>query len=250
MVYHPMPSILITRPCIVAEPLALELERLGYRTVIEPLLSIEPLVMPRPPGGFPQAIIITSGSALSALAGRREQIADLLDLPCFCVGPRTAEKASAFGFRHVQNAEGDGAELARLASFMLGKKRATILHLAGNDTDRKAQQELEKQGHRVVVWPVYEAIPVTVFTVKARELLERGQLDAVVVYSSRTAEVLAKLLADAALEACCKGLDAICLSAAIADVLKPLSWRQIAVASAPSEKAIIARLQEICPVKS
>jgi uroporphyrinogen-III synthase len=228
-----MTSILITRPRIIAEPLALELERLGYQTIIEPLLSIEPLVVPRPRGDFPKAIIVTSGSALSALADRREQIADLLNLPCFCVGPRTAEKASAFGFRHVQNAEGDGAELARLTSLMLGKKRTTVFHLAGNDTDRKAQQELEKQGHRVVVWPLYEAIPVTVFTAEARELLERGQL-----------------LADAALEACCERLDAICLSAAIADVLKPLSWRQVAVASVPSENAVIARLQEICPVKS
>jgi uroporphyrinogen-III synthase len=245
-----MPSVLITRPRETAEPLAAELERLGYRAVIEPLLSIKPLVALRPPGGLPDAVIITSGSALQALADRREQITDLLNLPCFCVGPRTAEKATAFGFQRVQNAEGGGAELARLTGPMLGKKHAIVFHLAGNDTDRKAQQELEKQGHRVVVWPVYEAIPVTVFTAEARELLERGQLAAVVVFSPRTAEVLAKLLADAALEACCASVAAICLSDAIAGVLKFLKWRQIAAASVPSEKAVIACLQEICPVKS
>src|ERR1700733_2536213 len=98
-----MLSVLITRPREVAEPLATELECLGYRAVIGPLLAIEPLVAPRPRGDLPNAIIITSGSVLSALEGRREQIADLLNLPCFCVGPRTAEKASAFGFQRVQN---------------------------------------------------------------------------------------------------------------------------------------------------
>src|ERR1700720_2970342 len=116
-----MPSILITRPRATAEPLARELEHLGYTAVIEPLLNIVPLTTPRPPGPPFDTIIITSGNVLPALEKRRSEIADLFNTPCFCVGPRTAEKASAFGFRNVQSAESDGAELARFAAAKLGK---------------------------------------------------------------------------------------------------------------------------------
>jgi uroporphyrinogen-III synthase len=225
------------------------LERLGYQTALEPLLSIVPLAMPRPDRLF-DAVIVTSSSALSSLESRQQEMVSFFGLPCFCVGPRTADKARQFGFRNVQNAQGDGAELARFAGQVLGNQKASILHIAGRDADSNARLQLEKQGYRVQAWTVYETVPVEAFTVATRVLFEKRQLDAVMVFSPRTAETLAKLLANHALEACCESLDAICLSDAIANALKPLSWRQIAVASAPSENAAITRLQEICPVKS
>jgi uroporphyrinogen-III synthase len=233
----------------MGEPLALELERLGYPSVIEPLLSIVPLAVPRPHKSF-DAVILTSGSALSSLEKRRGEIPDLFALPCFCVGPRTAEKARQYGFRHTQAAESDGAELARLAGSTLTGKKASILHIAGRNLDGKAQQGLEKLGHSVTVWPVYEAVPIAALTVTTRGLLEQRQIDAIVIFSPRTAEALVERLASHALEACCPRLAAICLSEAVADVLRCLSWRQLATASVPSEKAVLTRLQEICPVQS
>lgn len=244
-----MPSVLITRPRATAEPLAKELERFGYRAVVEPLLEITPLSTPRPQGNGYDAVMITSGNALPALEARSNEIADLFNLPCFCVGPRTAEKAAAFGFRQLQTTENDGIELARLAASALGKN-SLVLHIAGRDVDSKAQQELEQQGHRVTVWPVYEATPVTAFTAKTQTLLKQQQLDAIMVYSPRTAVTLSGLLKQDALEACCPQLAAICLSDAVAAVLKPFPWRRLAAAPAPAERAIIACLQETCPVKS
>lgn len=240
-----MPSILITRPRATAKVLAQELEQLGYQAVIEPLLEIKPLSSSRPAGAFDD-VMITSANALAALDQRREEITDLFTLPCFCVGTRTAGKASSFGFQQVQNMDGDGAELARFVAKSLVKK-SKILHIAGSDIDNKAQQELEKQGHQTSVWPVYEAVPVKSLTAAAAGKIKAKQIDAILVFSPRTAETLAKLLKQHALEACCPQLAAICLSPAVAAALKPFSWRRLAAASAPAEQDVIALLQEVCP---
>src|ERR1700733_14260460 len=100
-----MPSVLITRPASMCEALAATLEELGYEAICEPLISISPLQAPQPQAGAIDAIAITSGNALLALKERQSGIAGLLDVPCFCVGARTAENARTFGFHNVQSAD-------------------------------------------------------------------------------------------------------------------------------------------------
>ncbi len=245
-----MSRILITRPLLASENLAAALQKLGYETVIEPLLSIEPIAEPCPGIDAIDAVIITSNNALRMLEGRQSELAALFDRPCFCVGPRTAEKVQAFGFRKVQNSSGDGAELAALANAVLGRSRTNILHIAGRDVDSKAQYELEKAGHQLLSWLVYDAKPVSHFMPATQALLKNHKFDAVLIFSPRTAQILAGLLKEAALEACCNGLAAICLSEAVMDVLTPFRWRHLVAAPKPAEDVVIACLQKLCPVKS
>ncbi|HUY68402.1 MAG TPA: uroporphyrinogen-III synthase [Alphaproteobacteria bacterium] len=240
-----MPSILITRPTEAAETLAAELQNLGYETVIEPLLAIKPLATPRP-AITPQAIMITSGNALGALEKRRQEIGDLLALPCFCVGARTAEKARAFGFRKIAGAASDGDGLARRIGRAAGD---SMLHIRGADADGKAAALLEAAGWRVADWPVYAAHPAAVFTPGTHALLAGGKFDAVTVFSPRTARVLADLIEAATLGACCARLAAICLSEAVTTPLQPLPWRHLMAAAAPTEDAVIDCLQKSCPVR-
>jgi uroporphyrinogen-III synthase len=245
-----MPTILITRPKVMSETLASTLQGLGYATAIEPLLTIELLATPRPEEGVIDAVMITSGNALLAMQGRKDDVAVIFDTPCFCVGPRTAEAARVFGFRRAQNSAGDGAELAGFMNTAFGGKAATILHIAGRDTERVTRLELEKHGHRVIGWTVYDAKPATMLTPVTRDLLMQQKLDAVLVFSPKTASVLSGLMTGAALEACCARLAAICLSNAVADDLRSLPWRRVLAPPRPAEDAVIACLQETCPVKS
>src|SRR5258708_2527580 len=99
-----MPHILITRPLGAANDLAQRLVPLGYTPVIEPLLTIIPTKTTLPNIEGIRAVMITSANALNALteAGQDiDQLQALSGLPCFCVGPRTAERAAAFGFRDI-----------------------------------------------------------------------------------------------------------------------------------------------------
>lgn len=237
-----MAAVLLTRPRVDSEVLAAALGKLGYQTVVEPLLTVEPLPALLPQASY-DAVMITSGNALTALAGRALP-ADILGLPCFCVGPRTAERARAFGFRDVHSSASDGAGLARLID---GGPFARILHIAGEHAAGKARETLEGQGRRVTFWPVYRATAVDGLTDATRGLLGAGKIGAVMLYSPRTAATFRSLVEAAGLEACCAGLSAICLSEAVADVLKPLAWRHLAAAPAPTEDAMIASLQETLP---
>ncbi|MGE3623875.1 MAG: uroporphyrinogen-III synthase [Bdellovibrionales bacterium] len=242
------PAVLITRPAAMAGTLASRLHALGYETVIEPLLSIVPTCAPRPAGKV-DAVMITSGNVFSVL--EEHSVPDgLLDLPCYCVGPRTATKARAFGFRDVRNSAGDGAELARFIDASFENRKAAILHIAGSHTETKVRLELEGRDHGMAVWPVYHALAADELSPALRILLENRCLAAVLVFSPRTAGILHSLLVSHGLEACCADLAAICLSSAAADPLRPLGWRFLAAAEKPAEDAAIACLQKLCPVKS
>jgi uroporphyrinogen-III synthase len=241
-----MPTILLTRPKASSEQLAHELRRLGYNCVIEPLLSIAPTSVPQPDVKNIQAVMITSANVLGVLIAG--QIQNLLGLPCFCVGPSTAEKARAFGFQTVENSAGDGLELAQLIGHMLNDKNRPILHIAGRDIDSGAHDELQRMGFMVTTWPVYAAIPATALTPATIEALQQKKLDAILLFSTRTAETLKLLLLRHGLGNCCQKLVTIGLSEAVIDVLKPIAWRKLVAAQTPAEDSVIAALKEILPV--
>jgi uroporphyrinogen-III synthase len=192
--------------------------------------------------------MITSANALTALEAGGYEVESLLSIPCFCVGPRTAEKAALFGFRKTYNSDNDGTALAHLISQSLHNRKKAILHIAGRDTDNKAQDVLQKLGIPVIRWPIYEAIPALQLTPHTVQLVQQQKLDAVTVFSVRTAETLKALIQKHALEACCKDLIAIGLSEAVTNALAPLSWRKVVTAPTPTEDAILHCLTENLPV--
>jgi uroporphyrinogen-III synthase len=243
-----MASVLITRPRASTEHLAQHIQGLGYEPVIEPLLSIAALHEDLPPGLKFDAVMITSGNAVTALEGREGGIPPLLGLPCYCVGPRTEAKAKEFGFSLTESSSSDGVELAHLIAGKF-KKPGSVLHIAGKNIDRKADHELRHQGFTVTVWPVYEAHPVIAFSPPVLQRFRTRNIDAVIAYSPRTARVLLKLITDNALGSCCTSIAAICLSQSVADILKPVGWRHIAAPPLPTEDGVVACLQKACPVK-
>ena len=291
------PTILLTRPHDSSAPLAAALRGRGYEVLVEPMLEIVPLSTPRPDGVF-QAVIVTSANALRGLAGRG---GNLLDLPCFCIGSRTAKVAQAFGFTQVAHTEGDGRDLARFVVECLSppnkerhpracgdpsperhigtpvlecgagrhgqvmdprlrgddagegggdaeKEVDPILHPCGADVSSAAQDELKALGHTVTPWPVYKAEAATGFSENLQKSLRAGQVQAALFFSPRSARIFADLTAHYALTPCCVNLSAIGLSGAVVDAMRALPWRVVAAAEAPTEEAVIACLQRLCPV--
>lgn len=242
-----MPSVLITRPQTAAEFLAQQLQDRGYEGVIEPMLHIQSTDMPQPDIADIQALMITSANALTALDIGSYEVEGLLNIPCFCVGPRTAEKANLFGFRKTYNSSSDGEALAQLISQSLPNKKKAILHVAGRDTDSKAHDALQSLGFTVARWPIYQAVVATELNPYTIKRLREQRLDAVTVFSVRTAETLKALLLKHGLEACCQRLIAIGLSNAVRDVLAPLTWRDLVAAPQPTEESVLDCLTEILP---
>ena len=224
------------------------MERLGYTSIIEPLLAIVPThATPPDLKGF-DAVILTSASCLSVLVAAKADMASLFYLPCFCVGTATADAARDFGFQNVLDAEGDGAALADLMRSQKGAPQPSVLHICGTDVNPDAQRELEDAGYDLTLWPVYSAAMSKALSSSTAASLEQGKIDAVLLFSTRTADALAALLAHYTLEACCQGMIAIGISEVSLTALRPLSWRKLAAAPAPNEGAMIKSLQTLLPV--
>ena len=239
-----MPTILLTRPLKASRRLADELRRLGCDGVIAPMLKIAPTLLPSPTNVF-GALMITSGNSLDVLDPNAAALYALLDLPCFCVGTRTAERAQDFGFRDVRDAAGDGAALAQRIRADLPQLDKPILHIGGRDIASAAEAELNAAGHVVIPWLVYAAEPASEIPSDVTRALRAQQLDAALFFSTRTAAVFRDLICRDGLEACCKSLIAVGISASVTDALASLPWRLLTASVAPTEESVLQRLQEV-----
>jgi uroporphyrinogen-III synthase len=243
-----MVSVLITRPQAASERMAQALRHEGYNCVIEPLLTIIPIAAPKP-DSIPQAIMITSANAVDALEAEAANLDDLIKLPCFCVGPRTAERAQAFGFKKTFYSNSDGAELATLITGNLKDKKLPVLHIAGHDIDSKAHDALMQNDFNVITWAIYRSKPVQQLSPELLNKFQKQQLDAAVFFSPRTAETMKTLLRQHGIEACCQSLIAIGLSEAVTEALRPLPWRKSLAAPDPTQDAVIKCLKDSLPAR-
>jgi uroporphyrinogen-III synthase len=240
-----MLAVLLTRPQTLSEALAAKMWALGYACVIEPLLTITPVHSPMPDFTTIQAVMVTSGNAFAALP---QVPPSVLDLPCFCVGAKTADLAHAYGFKRVLHAFGDGTELARLIEATLIDRGKGIMHIAGRDIDCQAGDALTQANFTIDPWVVYDAQSVTTFAPSTLESIRHKKIDVVLLFSRRTALTFTRLIRSHQLEACCATLDAIGLSVPVTSALDSLPWRTLTAASHPTEDAVIARLKDLHPI--
>jgi uroporphyrinogen-III synthase len=185
--------VLLTRPEPDAARSAALWRAKGHQVVVSPVLRLRATGAPLPPGPF-DAIVLTSANALLAFpTGAPPHLAPL---PVLCVGDRTAAAARAAGFQAVTSAKGDVAALTELAGRSL-PQGARLLYLAG--VERKPDLERAWADGTLSVVAVYEAQPASHLTQEAQEALRQGEIDAVLHFSRRSAEVYLALCRDAGL---------------------------------------------------
>ncbi len=229
--------VLITRPQADAEALARALEARGHSTLIAPLLTIEPI-----PGAVPdlegvQAIVLTSANAVPALSGTDP------GRPVFVVGEATARAARAAGCGDVRAAGGDAASLARL---IIGQCRPTagaVLHLAGAEVRPGLAEALRAAGFELRRQAVYRAVAARGLAPSVIEAIQSGEIDAVLLFSPRSAAVLVDLIGRYDLAGCLGRTEAICLSAAVAAPCRRLSWAGVRIAAHPEVEMVLRQLE-------
>ena len=237
-------QILLTRPRTASERFGLRLMQSGFAYKIDPLLTISPTRNKRPAGDL-QAVMVTSANALDALAEQGNEIHDLLELPCFCVGEATGLQAQSLGFRHIHCGSSDSVELSRFIAPSFKDK--SVLHIASDITDNKARDFLSVHSVTLIPWIVYKAIAAEDFMPETHALFTSQNIAAIPVFSPRTAHILVSLIEKNGFSHACKSISAIALSQAVADVLQTLPWQSLAVASNPSEDKILSCLQTELP---
>ena len=123
--------VLITRPEGDGEPLKAQIEQLGCRATLAPLISIVSEAIPLSAIAGATALIVTSRNALKALAAS-PSLGAAMALPLYVVGPGTAALAREFGFKDVREGPGTGAELVPMLSADGRRTGGIYVHLAGD----------------------------------------------------------------------------------------------------------------------
>jgi uroporphyrinogen-III synthase len=183
------------------------------------------------------AIVITSANALQAVPATADRVKTL---PVFAVGDRSAEVARQAGFAEVSSANGAIEDLVRLVVARAAGAKAPVLYLAGEDRTGDLVAQLAANGIDAEMKVVYRIVD-EVFPAVLAAALESGDVDAVLHFSRRSAELFVKGARSSGVAGPAEDVRHLCLSSQVAEPLAGAS--RIAVAARPEEAALIALLQ-------
>lgn len=217
--------VAITRAMPEAARTAERVRARGHEPVLAPLLTITPCGYDTSTEGA-QALIFTSSNGVRAFPdarGARERIV-------LAVGDATAEAARAAGFSDVRSADGDVAALAELARTTLDPRAGKLIHIGGAHLAGDLAGMLSGHGFAVERRMAYVAVAAT-----SLPAAFSTPLDVVLFHSARAAENFLALGAPGA-----TSLVAGCLSPAVAEAAAKAPWRELIVAPAPREEALLA----------
>jgi uroporphyrinogen-III synthase len=229
--------VVITRPRADAEELARALETRGHSALIAPVLTIEPIRDAVPVLEDVQALVLTSANAVPVLAGTDP------GRPVFVVGAATARAAQAAGCGDVRTADGDAASLARLIAAECRPDGGALLHLAGTEVRPGLSEALAAAGFEFRRQTVYRAVAASSLPAPVIEAIRSRAIDAVLLFSPRSAAIFVELIARHDLSGYLDRTDALCLSAAVAAACDHLSWARLRVATRPEVEALLRQLE-------
>ncbi len=228
--------ILVTRPLEDAERTAAELKARGHDAILAPLMDICFRSGPQLALDGVQAILVTSANGIRALAARTQR----RDLPVFTVGPQSAEAAHKEGFAVVKSADGDAVALAEAVKRWARPAAGPLFHAAGAETKGDLAARLSAAGFKVESEVLYEAVPAETLPPGAESALAKGEVEAVLLYSSRSARIFMTCLTRAGLAEAARRLTALCISEAAAAPLAALPFRAVRVAAHPDQDSLLA----------
>jgi uroporphyrinogen-III synthase len=226
--------ILVTRPLEDGMEIAARLAERGHRALLAPLLTPRFLDGPEPQFEAIQAVLVTSANGIRALSRRTAR----RDLPIFAVGPQSADEARKAGFTEVRSANGDAKALAE-AAMRWASRDAVLLHVCAEDAPGSLAEILTRNGFMVRRCALYAIEPATTLSSEAKAALQDGTVDAVMLFSPRTARIFAAL-ADGLPT---NGITALCISPATAQALVPMTFARVAVAERPNQNAMLALVE-------
>ncbi len=234
--------VLITRPRAAATALAARVAELGHEALLEPLLTIteEPEASARLAGALDgaQALLFTSTNGVASFAGASGR----RDLRVLAVGDGTAAAARQSGFAEVESAQGDVTALVTLVAERLKPGAGALLHASGHKVAGDLAGRLGRLGFTVRSVPLYRAIAAGVLSAPTVAAFRTGKIDAALFFSPRTAASFVMLARAAGIERSCSRTAGVALSPAVAAELEGLGWRQVLVADAPTEAAVLTAL--------
>ena len=230
--------LLVTRPEPEGEETAAHLRAQGHEVLVAPLLRIEAATDAGLGVGPWSGIIMTSRNAARAIE-LHPRCRELLGLPVFTVGRRTAASARAVGFSEVLSADGDADDLVRLIVARHAAIGGPLLYLAGADRAADVAGDIRQCGLLADTVVIYRAVGADEFPASVRAALAEGNLDGVLHLSRRSADIYLACARNAGLLDRALLPAHYCLSAQVAEPLIAAGVRRVAIATRPDEAALV-----------
>jgi len=238
-----MRRVLITRPIDDAAPLVAALKARDVEAMVEPMMTIRSTEEPLPELDDAQGVLFTSANGVRGFMTRT----DRRDVKVYAVGEATAEAARRAGFVEIEVAGGDANALAKLVIEKCKPDAGKLIHVAGTHVAGNLSEQLTKAGFTMERAVLYDALSAHKFSTGTVESLRRLELEAVMLFSPRTAEIFMTLVDESGAEQGLSTIAAICLSQAVADRLPGERFRKVVVAAKPDQSAMLDALDRAMP---
>ncbi len=230
--------LLITRPEPDGQRTAAQLRARGFEVLLAPLLRVETIRDAELGPGPWRALAITSANAARVIA-QHPRRGELLPLPLFAVGQRSADAARAAGFGNVLSADGNESDLVgSIAANLL--RNSSVLYLAGEDRAGDLAADLATQGIAVHTVTVYRALQATEFPLAVQAALAGGEIGGVLHFSRRSAAAFVHCSEQAGIGESALATTHYCLSQQVAEPLAAAGAKAIAIAPRPDEATLVA----------
>ena len=240
-------AVFVTRPSQDGEKTTQALRARGFEVLASPTLRLEPLPFQDDHGATYDAVIVTSANAVRAVKDD-PALKPLLKLRLFAVGDASAEVAGQIGFANVVSASGDGAALRDLVCATL-RKGSTLCYLAGADLGRDLTVELGEHGYTVITHTTYRMMPVLNFPAEVTAAFNSNGIEATLHYSRRSARAFVEAVQASGIEILALALPQVCISQAVASILREAGASRVIVAQTPDENAIFEALDRTLGVE-
>ena len=231
-----MTRMLVTRPEPDAQSSLARLLALDIDAVAVPVMERVSVDVSLPPADGFAAVVLTSANAVRTLV-ERNVVGDYAHLPVLAVGDRTARDAEMAGFTHVSSAAGAFADLVNAIS--LSGLKGPLFYPTGKHQSADLAKAVAPLGVMVATAKIYDMVAIAALPRAILAELGDGRINAVLVYSRRTAEIFADL-AQGLNRTQRQALGMLCMSEAVAEPLLGAHFNRISLADRPDEEAMMA----------
>jgi len=214
-------NILITRSYERSKDLAKILEDSEFNLFFEPLFITNPIDCKIKEANF-GAIIITSSNAVLAIENFRK------DIIIYCVGNKTKEALVGAGFKNILVCDSQNAlSLKDLIIESYKNKDLEIFYPHGSVITLDFFDELKEFDIKVRCQICYEIEEFTHFSKKLLAFSEKNVFDYVLIFSSNSAKIFARLVKENCLEEFFSQSKILCFSDKILEVLKKEDFKNL-----------------------
>ncbi len=213
-------TILITRPVDFSTKTEQQFKAAGYDTWKDPVLTIERFPVKIDFDVY-DAVITTSMVAIHACAQLRAPCA----LPFFCAGKASAEFAKDQGFSRVFHPNEPGA--MGIFPLICASEYNRFVYIHGETIKVDLASELRTINRSVDCFCVYKTTPCAAWHDDTLRLFHQQKISAITFFSEKSAQATLDLMDKHQLTRFIPHIRALCISDAVADVVRSYGWRSI-----------------------